>query len=480
MKKTEEVTFKYRSFSDTKGKKSLQYFNTDSSVILENHPLILMVKEEAKILLNHPLSLVLLRKKWKMFGRQIFFLQFVQYFIFLASITGYTLSRLTYDQFKEFNTANSESNARSLHLHPMGRIGSLTVLTTSTTECVVFRMFSFCAIGLGLIIEVSQIIRSKTRYFNVRNLIDWVLYLLSVLFLFDLGVNKLEDGKLRFSQLETLGCSGGTCWQWPLGSFIITAAWLNFLFQLRLVGNFGIFILMFNNVITTVAKFSIVVLVFVLAFGFGFHILFINQLAFDDTSEALLKTFVMMIGEYEFEGIFTAHHDREKTEAENASDARNNPFPFYSGLIFIVFVFVMTIIIMNMLVGLAVDDIVTIQNNAQFAKLSLNARLVLESERFLQPLKRVLSTNFLNEYTKDCLVLPRSESKSCLQDVLSANQVWNRIDQREKESKDQRSTDLERILQRQDELAEKVQKLSEQLSEQGRMVGTIGGEEEEE
>ena len=30
--KTEEVTFKYRSFSDTKGKKSLQYFNTDSSV----------------------------------------------------------------------------------------------------------------------------------------------------------------------------------------------------------------------------------------------------------------------------------------------------------------------------------------------------------------------------------------------------------------------------------------------------------------
>ena len=87
----------------------------------------------------------------------------------------------------------------------------------------------------------------------------------------------------------------------------------------------------------------------------------------------------MMIGEYEFEGIFTAHHDREKTEAENASDARNNPFPFYSGLIFIVFVFVMTIIIMNMLVGLAVDDIVTIQNNAQFAKLSLNVAFLFKS-----------------------------------------------------------------------------------------------------
>ena len=86
----------------------------------------------------------------------------------------------------------------------------------------------------------------------------------------------------------------------------------------------------------------------------------------------MLKTFVMMIGEYDFEGIFTEHHDRERNKTENAWEARNNPFPVYSGLVFIVFVFMMTIIIMNMLVGLAVDDIVEIQNNAQFSKLSLN------------------------------------------------------------------------------------------------------------
>ena len=80
----------------------------------------------------------------------------------------------------------------------------------------------------------------------------------------------------------------------------------------------------------------------------------------------------MMIGEYEFEGIFTEHHDREINKTENALKAMNNPFPVYSGLVFIVFIFTMTIIIMNMLVGLAVDDIVEIQNNAQFSKLSLN------------------------------------------------------------------------------------------------------------
>ena len=67
------------------------------------------------------------------------------------------------------------------------------------------------------------------------------------------------------------------CWQWPLGSIIITTAWLNFLCQLRFIGFFGIFILMLENVIKTVARFSIVVAIFVLAFGFGFHLLFINQ-----------------------------------------------------------------------------------------------------------------------------------------------------------------------------------------------------------
>ena len=177
------------------------------------------------------------------------------------------------------------------------------------------------------------------------------------------------------------------CWQWPLGSFIVTTAWLNFLLQLRLVGHFGIFILMLNNVIKTVARFSVIVAVFVIAFGCGFHILFINQvrqkifpplenlyfqLAFDSIAGALLKTFVMMIGEYDFEGIFTEHYDPEKNMTENAESARNNPFPAYSSLVFVAFIFVMTIIIMNMMVGLAVDDIVEIQNNAQFSKLCLN------------------------------------------------------------------------------------------------------------
>ena len=45
---------------------------------------------------------------------------------------------------------------------------------------------------------------------------------------------------------------------------------------------------------------------------------------------------------------------------------------YYSNLLFVVFVLVMGIVVMNLLVGLAVDDIKEIQENAELHQLSLN------------------------------------------------------------------------------------------------------------
>ena len=66
-----------------------------------------------------------------------------------------------------------------------------------------------------------------------------------------------------------------------------------------------------------------------------------------------------MIGEYDFGDIFFPEVDTD-------------PFPGYSALLFIVFVFVMSIVIMNLMVGLAVDDIKQIQENAELEKLSMH------------------------------------------------------------------------------------------------------------
>ena len=142
-----------------------------------------------------------------MFGAQIFLAQFLQYVLFLTSITGYTLSKLTYDRFKDMNTADIKTNAEE----DSKRFLTPEVFTSSPTIAVtIFRIASFGAIGLGLLIEVSQIIRSKARYVNLRNLVDWLLYLLSILLLLDIGVYEVGEDESPSTYLETKGCSGRT------------------------------------------------------------------------------------------------------------------------------------------------------------------------------------------------------------------------------------------------------------------------------
>ena len=142
-----------------------------------------------------------------MFGAKIFLAQFLQYVLFLTSLTGYTLSKLTYDRFKDMNTADIKANAEE----DRNRVIMPEVFTSSPTIAVtIFRIASFGAIGLGLLIEVSQIIRSKARYVNLRNLVDWLLYLLSILLLLDIGVYEAGEGESPSTYLETKGCSGRT------------------------------------------------------------------------------------------------------------------------------------------------------------------------------------------------------------------------------------------------------------------------------
>lgn len=82
-------------------------------------------------------------------------------------------------------------------------------------------------------------------------------------------------------------------------------------------------------------------------------------MAFDTPGWSLLKTFVMMIGEFDYEGIFD-------------QDLGDLPFQYYSIFLFIAFVLVMSIVVTNLLVGLAVDDIQQIQENAELHQLSMN------------------------------------------------------------------------------------------------------------
>ena len=55
------------------------------------------------------------------------------------------------------------------------------------------------------------------------------------------------------------------------------------------------------------------------------------------------------------------------------------PWKYYIGFLFVIFVIIMSIIMMNLITGLALDDIQKIAENAEYQKLETQVRLVLRT-----------------------------------------------------------------------------------------------------
>ncbi len=67
------------------------------------------------------------------------------------------------------------------------------------------------------------------------------------------------------------------CWQWQIGAMVVVLAWLNLLGDIRQMPFLGIYVIMFFDIFKTFLRFVGVFLVFIIAFGLGFHALLITK-----------------------------------------------------------------------------------------------------------------------------------------------------------------------------------------------------------
>jgi len=84
------------------------------------------------------------------------------------------------------------------------------------------------------------------------------------------------------------------------------------------------------------------------AFGLSFAVLFNDYPAFENITWTFLKSITMMSGELEFEDIFYGNYAVK--------------FPVTAHIIFLSFVLLVTVILTNLMVGLAVSDIQGMQS----------------------------------------------------------------------------------------------------------------------
>ncbi|CAF1560807.1 unnamed protein product, partial [Didymodactylos carnosus] len=328
----------------------------DRKKLQQNHPLMLMVEKNRERLLDHPIVHSLLDYKWKLYAGYVYYLNFLFYLIFVGILTSYVFLSIapyhfgvTHDQMKQLSCKNicmsiienrtieiNERRSRILAIH----IVQWTVIVLAS---------------LQIIKEIFQMISEQLDYINFENLVELSAFVLAILFTIDFNSCSREIG---------YRCST----QWQLGSLAVFLSWFSLVLFIQKFPRFGIFVVMLTDILRTFSRFFLVFFLFVIGFALAFHMLLQNHNPFQRFGDSLLKTCVMMVGELEYEGIF---HSEEP-----------NYFAI-TYLFFIIFIIVMSVIIMNLLIGLAVDDISSVMRSALLKRLAMRVKLTLDVERQL-------------------------------------------------------------------------------------------------
>ncbi|KAF8376249.1 trpa-1 [Pristionchus pacificus] len=343
-------------FDSTTGKlmpKSVSYSN-NYDMIYNNHPLRILVQSGRESLLSHSLVRSLLKHKWNSLGRYIYYTGLTIYCVFISLFTVF------------ISTASAPYN-----LEIDGHFLDYSFVMSNMTVCeeykekhyrpFLLKMCKYTVIVLStlqLFKEAHQCCTRRIAYFSWENAIELFIYISGLLVVLD-----FEECS-RLSGIREP-------WQWQLAAISAFFQWLNLLLLVRKLPRFGIYVVMLFDIFKTFARFSLIFVLFVVAFSISFFILLQNRPEFSNVFSSLMKTTVMMIGEFEFTGIF--HGDNTEHNQRMYTTAMAYP-------LFLIFAIVMTILLMNLLVGLAVDDIKGVQEQAALKRLSMQVDLVLQVE----------------------------------------------------------------------------------------------------
>eukprot|EP00794_Sanderia_malayensis_P000499 gene499-1145_t len=321
----------------------------------DNHPLMIMVRSQCTKLLCHPLVSCLLRHKWRSYGRYVYYTKLLLYVFYLMFLTGYALFTVQTNQAFTCR-AGSANTTQCFCVSDEKPITAAKHLWVDFGKWVVIILAS-----LGLLVEVIQMITLLHNYIRIHNIIEFGSYLTSVFYILDAFTwngNRIEIikyGRCRY-------------WHRSIGACTVWLSWISLVLFMRKFPKLGIYVVMFTDIMKTFAQFFLVFTLFIIAFGLGFHMLLFEHkpYAFASPARSILKTSMGMLGEFEYDTVFNENH----------------PMPLAWG-IYVLYLIINCIILMNLLVGLAVDDIKGVQENAVLKRYAMQIDLALDVEKAL-------------------------------------------------------------------------------------------------
>lgn len=267
----------------------------------------------------------------------------------------------------------------------------------------------------SIVKEVVQITQQRWSYFrDYSNQCDWVSAIFSLLFIIPVILDS--EGSLH----------------WQAGAIAVLISWIGFLLYLQRFEGVGIYVVMFGEILRTLFRIVMLFFYLMLAFSLAFHALMLNQREFSSVPLSVMQTFVMMVGELNYQNNFL--------DAYLNHELPFGPLTYY---FFVAFVLLMPILLVNLMIGLAVGDIAEVQRNAALKRIAMQIDLhtALEDKLPYWFMKRVDKPSVTIYPNRKC---SRHFLKQLIFGEEETNEVWNRL-----QSKSQACTVLETELRKQ-------------------------------
>ncbi|CAF4381737.1 unnamed protein product [Rotaria socialis] len=319
-------------------------------------PLNTMVKFGRTNHLSHPLCETLLRQKWLSYGFPIYALDLTFYLLFLFLLSHFIIT---------FPSCNHDDPSSWHHSNDSC---SKTKFTSFRDSATAFQIISIWYIVLycfyNFFLEMIQITHDGREYFyDIENYVQWILYLTTSVFTLPFLFNQSWH------------------YQWVAASMSIFTAYLALLFLLGRFFIYGIYVTMFLEIMKTLLH--VLSLFSILIFGFALTFCVTRPFSKDlnvssplDLFMIVLKTVTMMLGELDFERSYLDNPHEQHFDVTNL-------------IVLLVFAIIMPILLMNLLVGLAIGDLMQIQQNARLKRLATQVQLHTNLEKKL-PSKLIL------------------------------------------------------------------------------------------
>ncbi|CAL4068320.1 unnamed protein product, partial [Meganyctiphanes norvegica] len=322
------------------------------------------IREGQRQLLKHPLCETFLYLKW-LKVRFFFLINLIFYSILVSLLTIYILIVYTGSIISAMTCKNemvknwSESNKTDVehdnHCIPkiVDHHNFATQIILQTILWVIFIMVFI----LGLK-ELLQILDKPSVYLS-----SWDNILVGPNIVMCLAI--VISGFKKHYHYEHV-----EAWEHHIAALLILFSWVELLMLIGRFPIFGLYIQMFAQVTKNFGKFLLAYSCLINAFSLSFGVLFPTHKPLNALGIRLIKTIVMMTGEIEYDDWFFGDDHKVK-------------YPVTSHLVFLFFLMFVTIILMNLLVGLAVSDIQGLQKSAGLDRLVLQTELIMNFETIM-------------------------------------------------------------------------------------------------